>query len=60
MHWKIIEDLIKKCKELVSYVSSKTDALLNDETKVKDPDDENDVDNFLKQPSLMKKKSKNH
>ena len=46
VHWKIVGNLIKKHNELVSSVSSKTDALFNNETNAKDPDDENNVENF--------------
>ena len=60
VHWKIVDDLIKKHNELVSSISSKTDELFNNETDAKDPDDDNDVDDFLKQPSPVKKKSKSH
>ena len=54
MHWKVVDDLIAKHNELVMSIRTKTEELFNNETNSKEPDDDNEVDEFLKQSSPVK------
>ena len=50
MHWKICDDLIKTHNELVSSITSKTEALFSNENDEKDDDGDDTVGTFLNQP----------
>ena len=56
MHWKICDDLIKTHNELVSSITSKTEALFSNENDEKDDDGDDTVGTFLNQPSPTKKR----
>ena len=56
MHWKNVDNLITKHNELALSISTKTAALLKNETDANDPDNDNDLDAFLKPSSPVKKK----
>ena len=58
MHWKVADDLIAKHNELVLSIRTKTEELFNNKSTSKELDDDNEVDEFLKQTSPVKKSIK--
>ena len=58
MHWKVVDDLVAKHNDLVMSIRTKTEELFNNETNSKEPDDDDEVDEFLKQTSPVKKSIK--
>ena len=57
-HWKVADDLIAKHNELVISIRTKTEELFNNKSISKELDDDNEVDEFLKQTSPVKKSIK--